>query len=251
MPDRTHRTRAGDPRQIEYRAGEAEADAKDGVISGYLSTFWVVDSYGTAFAPGAFDKTLSERRDKLFLLYQHIPSAAIGKLDNLDVDDIGLKHSSQIVDDGAEGTVTLKRLRAGVPFAHSHGFRTIIERPATPSDPLIFTENTPEWVRRDPTNAWVITESKEYEGSVVTFASNDLAVITSVRSDLETQTLAQTLDDLRNGRLDPAQRALVADLVTAWTAAPELHQQPPRTDEEARQDRELALRYLGITLNAA
>lgn len=244
MPPREQRTKDGDSRQIEYRAADADLKDQDGVVAGYLSTFWVVDSYGTAFAPGAFDKTVKERGNKLFLLYQHNPDWAIGKLTNVEIDDLGLKHESQIVDDGAEGTVALKRLKAGVPFGHSHGFRTIYERPAKDDDPLIFTDNSPAWAKRNPDMVWVIEEAKEYEGSIVTFPANDLAVITSVRTDLAIQTLSQTLEDLREGRLNDGQRALIAEIAAAWQAAPELHPQPPRTDAEARADREAALNLM-------
>jgi len=253
MPRREERTKAGDSRQIEYRAAEANLKDAEGVVAGYLSTFWVVDSYGTAFAPGAFDKTLRERGEKLFLLYQHNPDWAIGRLTNVSTDEIGLKHESQVVDDGAEGTVALKRLKAGVPFGHSHGFRTIYERLAKDEDPLVFTANSPEWAKRWPEDVWVIEEAKEYEGSIVTFPANDLAIITSVRADLGAQTLAQTLEDLRAGRLDPAQRSLIADLAAAWQAAPESREGPPRTDDEARTDRAAALGLMlanvGLTLD--
>lgn len=252
MASREQRTQ-GDPRGIEYRAADADLKSAEGVITGYLSTFWVVDSYGTAFAPTAFDKTLRERGHKLFLLYQHNPDWAIGKLTNLVVDEIGLRHESQIIDDGAEGTVALKRLKGGVPFAHSHGFRTIRERPATADDPLIFTDNSPQWTRNDPTMVWIQEESKEYEGSVVTFPANDLAIITGVRNELSIQTLAQTLEDLRANRLTPAQRALVADLAAVWQAAPEGLTPPPRTGAQTREDRHaylaLKARDWGISLD--
>jgi HK97 family phage prohead protease len=253
MPPKEQRTKAGDTRQIEYRAADVETRADDGGVAGYVSTHWVVDSYGTAFHPSAWDKSVRERGDKLFLLYQHWPDAAIGKLDNVAVDGTGLKHDSTIVDDGAEGTVALKRLRAGVPFGHSVGFRTIRERPATVDDPLIFSENSPAWSRENPDMVYVIEEAKLYEGSLVTFPANDLAVITSVRSDLELQTLSTTLDALRNGRLTPAQRDIIAELSAAWQAAPELHPQPPRTDAQARADREAALNLMladiGLTVD--
>ena len=252
MPPREQRTKPNDDRHIEYRAADADLDTQDGVISGYLTAWWAVDSYGTAFAPSAFTRTLQDRADKLFLLYQHDPSAAIGKLSNIVADDYGLKHSSQIIDDGDAGTVTLKRLRGGVPFSHSHGFRTLEERPATEDDPLIFTDSTPEYIRRDPTNAYVITQVRAYEGSVVTFPALDLAAITSVRSDMELQALAQTLDALKAGHLTPAHRSIIVELTAAWQAAPELHPQPPRTAAEAREDREAALATLlassGLTI---
>jgi HK97 family phage prohead protease len=248
MPSREHRTQPGDTRAIEYRAADADLKDAEGVVAGYLSTFWVVDSYGTAFAPGAYDKSVRERGDKLFLLLQHFPDWAIGKLSNVQADGIGLRHESQIVDDGAEGTVTLKRLRAGIPFGHSVGFRTIYERPAKDDDPLVFTENSPKWAQANRDEVWVIEEAKLYEGSVFTFPANDKAIITSVRNDQSLQSLTQTLEDLRAGRLNPAQRALIADLAAAWQAAPELHQQPPRTGAMTREDRHAALAALAQPL---
>lgn len=241
MPPREQRTKAGDARQIEYRAADVETRADAGSVAGYLSTHWVVDSYGTAMTEETWAKSVRERGDKLFLLYQHWPDAAIGKLANVEIDATGLKHDSAIVDDGAEGTVALKRLRAGVPFGHSVGFRTIRERPATPDDPLIFSENSPEWARKNPEMVYVIEEAKLYEGSLVTFPANDLAVITSVRSDMEIETLTTILEALREGRLTPAHRALIADIAAAWQAAPEAHTSPPRTDATTREDREAAL----------
>lgn len=252
MPDKLHRIRSGDSRQTEYRAADADLKDEEGVVAGYLSVPWVVDSYGTAVTPQAFDKTIRERGDKLHFLYQHNPDWAIGRLTNVEVDGIGLKHESKIIEDGAEGTVALKRLRGGVPFGQSFAFRTIYERPAKDDDPLVFTENSPKWAQNDRSAVWVIEEVKLYEGSIVTFPANDLAVITSVRSDMEAQTLSQTLEDLNAGRLNPAQRALIAEIAAAWQAAPELHQQPPRTDANARADREALLSFMaaerGITL---
>lgn len=232
--DRPVRTKPGDTRQIEYRGMEARADADAGTIEGYLSTFWHLDSYGTAMHPGAFTKTLQERGDRLPLLLQHNPDWAIGKLENLQIDTTGLHHKSRIIDDGAEGTVTLKRLRAGVPYAHSFGFRTIRERVATDADPLIITESTPEWVKNNlPGSAIVVEEVKKYEGSIVTFPANESAIIEAVRADVGAQALAQTLEDLRAGRLDAASRALITELVAAWQAAPEGNSAPPRTDAKA------------------
>lgn len=217
MPPREQRTKANDRlKQFESRAADADLKSAEGVVAGYISTSWHVDSYGTAFAPDAWDKSVKERGDKLFLLYQHWPDWAIGKLTNVIADELGLRHESQIVDDGAEGTIALKRLRAGVPFGHSVGFRTIRERPATPDDPLNFTDNSPEWARKNPEMVYVIEEARLYEGSIVTFPANDKAIITSVRSDHALQALADTLEALRDGRITPAERALIAELSAVY-----------------------------------
>lgn len=232
---------------------EARADADAGTVEGYLSTFWHVDSYATAMHPSAFTKTVQERGDRMPLLYQHNPDWAIGKLANLEIDETGLRHKSQVIDDGAEGSVTLKRLRAGVPYAHSFGFRTLRERHATDSDPLILGPDVPEWVTRNlPASVYVIEEVKLYEGSIVTFPANENAIIEAVRADVGAQRLAQVLEDLRADRLDAASRALIAQIVAAYQSAAPERSAPPRTDEETRRDRELALKTLaavrGLTL---
>lgn len=245
--------RAGkDKRGIEYRAMEARADGDAGSVAGYLSTFWAVDSYGTAVAPGAFAETLKQRGDKLPLLYQHNPDWAIGKLTNLATDGTGLRHDSTVVDDGAEGTVALKRLRAGVPFSHSFGFRTLREREATDADPLILPDDLPEWVRVNlPESVYVIEEVKLYEGSIVTFPANEYAVISEVRADVSAQALACALEDVRSGRLDAAGRALVAEIVAAWGSAEPERAAPPLTDGETRRNRhaEFALLWGGVDLS--
>lgn len=250
MPDRTQRQverrdKHGHVRFIEYRAQERATTDDAASVSGYLSAFWVVDAYGTAFSPSSFDKTLRERGDRLPLLYQHNPDWAVGKLANLSVDATGLRHDSAIIDDGAEGTVLRKRLAGGVPFGHSHGFQTLRERPATDSDPLIILDGTPEWIVRNlPNSVYVIDEVKLYEGSVVTFPANELATIDAVRSDLRAQALTTLLEDLRAGSLDEPGRALVAEIAAAWQAAPESRTAPPRTDAEARADRAAALAFI-------
>lgn len=243
MANRDQRAKPGDKRSIEFRAFEGRVDAASGGFSGYASTFWRIDSYGTAIAPGSFTKTLSERRDKLHVLYQHNPDWAIGKIDQIEQDEVGLRHDSSVVDDGAEGTVALKRLRFGVPFGQSFGFRTVRERPATEDDPVESGDTTPEYYKRNPLDVYVIEEVKLYEISLVTFPANDAAVIESVRAETGAQALAQTLEDLRTGRLDAAGRALVSHLVTAWQdAAPDAVTSAPRTsDEQARRDRESVL----------
>lgn len=228
------RDRNGRTRWIEARAIDGRADPESGGFSGYASTFWRIDSYFTAVAPAAFNKTLSERRDKVPVLYQHNPDWNIGVPTQIDVDAKGLYHDSTITDDGAEGTVALKRLRGGNRFGQSFGFKTLRERPATDADPLIVPDDLPEWIKANlPSSVYVIEEVKLYEFSLVTFPANEDAVVTAVRGGPQAGALAQTLEDLRAGRLDPASRALIRELVAAWQAAPDGRESEPRTDAKA------------------
>ena len=109
-------------------------------MTGYSSTFWAVDSYYTAMAPGAFQRSLSERGDRIPILYNHWPDINIGIPDVQAEDETGLKLEAQIFDDGDEGTKLMRRLRAGARYGFSFGFQTLNDRAATEEDPLDFTQ---------------------------------------------------------------------------------------------------------------
>jgi len=239
VPDRTQRAKPGDKRQIEFRAVPASgrADGTPG-FSGYASTSWHVDSYGTAFAPGAWAKTLAERGDRVLVLWQHDPYLPIGKPTALAEDGTGLAVDAAVTEATQHGRDAMALLRDGVPLGLSVGFRTIRERQANDGDPLVLGNDLPAWIANNlPGSVWVIEEAKLYEFSVVSFPANLHAEIEAVRADDRAQHLAMTLDDLRAGRLDAAGRALVAELAAAWTAAPDRGDTAPRTAPPARRDR--------------
>lgn len=237
----------GTARQIEARGFDARVQSDSPGFDGYASTFWMVDSYGTAFEPGCFTKTLQERGARALVLWQHNPDWPIGHPTAMAEDDQGLNISASVNEEVTFGHDALALLRGGTPLGLSIGFRTLRERQATAADPLRFSINTPEWVKRDPTSAYVIQETALYEFSPVSFASNDEALPSVVRSGLEANTLSLLLDDLRHGVLDPARRALVAAIVAATkTAGPDPVGEPP-TVEMARHDRARALSVLAAT----
>ncbi|MEJ7763651.1 MAG: HK97 family phage prohead protease [Thermomicrobiales bacterium] len=223
---------------IEYRdvaEVKPRADGATDGFEGYAATFMRADSYGTAFAPKAFKRSLSQRRDRIPLLYQHNPDWAIGAPTVLREDDTGLYHDSTVIDDGAEGSVALKRLRGGVPFGMSFGFQTLKDRSSTGSDSIDVTQ-TPGF---EPADVRVITEVKLWEISLVTFPANEAATITSVRSEIEIDALASVLEELRAGTLTEGRRALLREIVAAWQDAPgpESIATPP-TASAARRDRD-------------
>lgn len=252
-------------RDIQYRTS-FDFRASDGVdgFEGHAASWWSVDSYGTAFAPGAFKRTIRNRTDKIPVLWNHNVDAPIGKHLELKEDDHGLYVNVGIADDGAEGTTTLKRLRFGVPLGLSFGFETMQDRTAEDDDPLDMS-SAPSWLgsgKDARKNVRVITEVKHWESSPVTFASNENSTIDAIRSarmEQEADFLSSLLEDLRAGSLPEgdARDALLRDLVLAYQERPGLGASPATTplgtvDARRRKDRDARfaaarLAVLGVT----
>lgn len=228
--------------ELEYRSThDVRADADSGGFSGYAATFGRVDSYGTAFAPGAFTKTLAERGDKIPVLYQHDPAANVGVPETLVADKDGLRVEARLFDDGADGTVLLKRLRQGARFGMSFGFQRVQDRKADDADRLDLSQLfEPEAFVLDGIR--VITEAKLYEVSVVSFPANEAAGITGVRNAAFAEALAEVLSAVRDGSLDERQRGLLDAIVAAYAASPDGSAEP-REPEIARRriDADIAL----------
>jgi len=197
---------------IEYRTADIRAnDALDG-FEGHAATFWTVDTYGTAFAKGSFQRSLKARGDRLPVLWQHNPDIPIGRHQTIKEDSSGLYVDTHIADDGAEGTVALKRLRAGVPLGLSFGFQTVKDRSVDEGDPAIDLSSMPAMKRAD---VRVITEVRLWETSVVTFPANEKAAITAVR---DTSLVAEVVDAVRAGRLSAAEARHLRAALTATPA---------------------------------
>lgn len=173
-------------RNIQYRTSlDFRASGDDGGFEGHAASWWNVDAYGTAMAPGAFKKTIQERRNRIPVLWNHNSDIPIGKHLDLQEDDHGLYVNIGIADDGAEGTTLIRRLRYGVPLGLSFGFVTIRQRGAHDDDPLDLS-TAPAWMGDDEdevrSKTKVITEVEYWESSPVTFAANDRSEIDAIRS---------------------------------------------------------------------
>lgn len=231
-------------KELKYRSTfETRATDDGGGLTGHTSTFWVVDSYAEAMAPGSFAKSIAERGDRIPILYNHDPSINVGIPERQEEDSIGLALTARIFDDGADGTTLLRRLRAGARYGLSFGFRTMQDRSATEEDPLDFSQ-MPGLTRQE---VRVNTEVKFYEHSVVTFPANESAEIDSVRHRAMADALDSILDDIRENRLSEDERALLARVVAAFPGVPDGAAAPPPAISARRLDAEVALarmRYL-------
>src|SRR4030095_8184305 len=134
-------TKAQDP--VSFKA-----EPESGILSGYASLWYVVDSYGEFTVPGAFARSIAERgpessTPRIVFRLEH--EYTIGTHTKMLEDEKGLYIEAQIADDGMYGTVLRRQLAAGVLYGLSIGFRRVKQREATLDDPLDLT-SAPRWI---------------------------------------------------------------------------------------------------------
>jgi HK97 family phage prohead protease len=219
-----------------------KADAEKGILSGYASKFWSVDSYGEATAPGSFQRSITDRgpasaSPRLLARYEH--EYTIGAITAAQEDQSGPAIEMAISDDGMYGTAVRRQLADGVPYGLSIGFRRIAQRPATEDDPLDLT-NAPAWVRQmaavDVSSITVLTDIRWLETSVVSFPAVDNALVDSYRADdLNVRAIDRLWNDLHTGRLSTEHITQLKRLLIALPAdvAPGSDRDDPSTTRAA------------------
>jgi HK97 family phage prohead protease len=137
-------------------------------FSGYGSVYGVVDSYGTTFARGCFEESLTAHRaagTMPFMFLNHdLYSLPIGKWSAMEEDDYGLRVEGELLDT-VDGLDTYKVLKAGAVNGLSIGF--------IPQE-----YNTHD----DAEHRATFTKVDLVETSVVTFPSNKSARVDEVRN---------------------------------------------------------------------
>jgi HK97 family phage prohead protease len=220
--------------KLDYRTFDVQAAADQTAgFDGHASTFWAVDSYKTAMAPGAFSRTLKHRGDTRLVLWQHDPNTPIGKTTALKQDKAGLAFSAALTTETRAGADAMALLRDQVPLGMSFGFQTVKDRTAEDTDPLDFSQQ-PGLKAKD---VRVITEVNLWEVSLVTFPANEAATISAVRSEMELDALTTLLDAITTDTLDEGQSALVLQITDAWSQRPgPAAIEPHSTPVQARRD---------------
>ena len=89
-------------------------------FAGYAALFDKRDAGRDTIRPGAFKRTLAERRDPLPLYWQHRPDQRIGWIDELGEDERGLKVIATIDNPEGGAAAALKR---GAVTGLSFGYR--------------------------------------------------------------------------------------------------------------------------------
>jgi HK97 family phage prohead protease len=140
---------------------EIKADGEAGTFAGHASIFGNKDWYGDVMDAGAFKRTLDQKGTARKVLWQHDTHAPIG-ISQVAEDEKGLAFNAKLVMTVPTARDAFELIKAGVIDQMSIGYDTIAER----------------WdaeVRH-------ITEARLWEISPVTFAANELALISAAKS---------------------------------------------------------------------
>lgn len=183
---------------VDTKAGAVPLDlkavAEDGEFEGYLSTFGNVDRGMDMVMPGAFRRTLAEKKlPAIKMLRDHDTTKVVGKWLSMAEDATGLKVRGKLFATG-DGAIqlakeTLTLMREGALDAMSIGYRTI---------KAVWDEQS--GVRQ-------LLDVDLWEGSIVTFPMNEMAMIDAVKGDL---TITDVERILREGGAPGAFAKLVA-----------------------------------------
>jgi len=159
---------------------KADSVGDDGTFEGYGSVFNVLDSYGDKVVPGAFEKTINERKGKIALLWQHQPSQPIGVWLSMSEDSIGLKCKGKLLVNSnvPKADEAYSLLKAGAISGLSIGYIPVQQE----------TDNK--------TGITTVKEVKLYETSLVTFPANESATVTQIRSAFDELTEEQRIKTL-------------------------------------------------------
>ena len=151
-------------RDLNFRASVND----EGIFEGYLSTYDDVDSYGTYFIPGAWDKSIERFNsgEVIPVLWSHDRSKPIGKFTELKSDDKGLWGRGKLTLEDPQAKIAYAHMKDGSVMGLSVGFELDY-------DNVIYNRML---------DALGIAEADLFECSVVVFPANSNAKITNFKS---------------------------------------------------------------------
>lgn len=132
----------------------------EGMFEGLLSPYGNVDNGGDVVEPGAYTKTLKDHGAKVPLLWQHKSDVPVGDL-TLEERADGLWCKGQLLMDLPEAQKAYLLIKSRIVKGLSIGFEAV-------------KDAIEKGVRH-------LKEIRLYEGSIVTFPMNEMALITSVK----------------------------------------------------------------------
>lgn len=152
-------------------------DVKEGIVTGYFSSFGTKDSDGDIIHKGAFSKTIQEwgpsGRKRIKHLLDHDTSKVVGVIQKLEEDNTGLYYESK-AGNHTLGRDFLLMVEDGIITEHSIGFKTIKEKQSDSHNDIF--------------------EIKLWEGSSLqTWGANEHTPITGLKSIEDIQDTFQKL----------------------------------------------------------
>lgn len=156
---------------------EIKADVNKREFEGYASTFHNRDLVGDIVQPGAFSKTINERRDQIKVLYNH--REPLGYPLHMEEDSKGLYVKAHISETSL-GNDVLTLMKDGVIDRMSIGYD------------IIKDEYRSEGGRTDR----LLKELKLFEFSPVIFPANEMASVTGVKAAMTHDEILNMLDGL-------------------------------------------------------
>ena len=158
--------------------------SNEGSFEGLLSVYNSVDLGGDTIVPGAFKKTIQEHGSEIPMLWQHKADVPIGTLKLSDGPD-ALSVQGQLLMEIPEAKTAYLLMKAGIVKGLSIGYTTV-------------KDSVENGVR-------VLKECRLWEGSVVTFPMQSLALISSIKNhrhstkdDFTEELVDQQLQDMGN-----------------------------------------------------
>lgn len=170
-------------KNLQFKNSAIDIDSR--TFTGYASIFGNIDSYDDIVMPGAFSKTIQERKDKVKVMYNH--SWTIGKALEMEETGKGL-FVKGYVSTTQRGDEVLALMADGAIDEMSIGYEAI---------KWDYDEMSGKQVRK-------LTELKLYEFSPVDFAANDQALITGIKAlavkrgfDIDEERINEIMQSLR------------------------------------------------------
>ena len=159
-------------------------------VSLYLSKFDTMDSDFDIIRKGSFSKSLQERgpgsssNRKIAFLRHHDWTKQIGKFISLEEDDFGLFAVAQL-GRSTDGDNAYKDYEDGIIKEHSIGFQYI-------EDKIKFVEDKTS----ESGGFYEVSEIKLFEGSAVTFGSNEFTPVIDVKGEQKTEYIEKIKNEL-------------------------------------------------------
>jgi len=142
--------------------------SENGEFEGYISTYYDVDSYGTYFLPGAWDRSIERFNagEVIPVLWSHDRTKPIGKCTELKSDDKGLWAHGKLTMEDPQSQTAYAHMKDGSVLGLSVGFEMDY-------DAVEYNQDL---------DAYGIADADLMEYSVVVFPANKNAKITQVKS---------------------------------------------------------------------